>query len=344
MSFTEQSINSIDKILSSSDYELVKSEINKLVNEKTINPAIFDHLQTTLLNVNCETNLLNSIGLLSLACAVPDLKNAVLFKLIELLRLSKMSNLKEICYSIMYCKFIFQITNKAYFPEMIKTVQNVLILFSKRMDYDKLFLPIYKLQKLKEKRYFLNFNESSADYELIKFDFKNIASIDFNSLDTNQFQLSLFDETLNLVVELKERYKQLEAFESIFYFVNKLLDQLALDYPSFKSKLNQIVNQIDSDSKPKLTHLVLPRQKPLILPMLEPNYTVQIKHSAREVEQSMNKKLKREAKSVQRELKKDTAFLSSVKLQETLEKDRIRKEKVKQLISEIQVERSMFKK
>ena len=58
----------------------------------------------------------------------------------------------------------------------------------------------------------------------------------------------------------------------------------------------------------------------------------------------MRKKLKRVSKSVQRDVKKESALASSVKLQETMEKDRVRKEKVKRLISEIQAERSMFKK
>ena len=346
MSFTEKSIGSIDKIGSSADFELVKQEVNKLVNETTINPAVFDHLQTVLINVDCNTSLLNAIGLLSVATAVPKLKDAVFFKLIELLRMSKMSSLKEICNLVVYCKFVLQITSRAYFPELIKTVQNVLILFGRSRDHDKLFLPIYKLQKLKEKRDFLQFNDQQAcDHnELITFDFKTTSSIDFESLkDENQLKLSLLSEVLNLIVELKTRYKQLQAFESIFYFVNKLTDQLISDYPSLQAKLSA-TSRMESECRPTLQHLVLPRQRPSILPMLEPDYSVEPKRSNREIERGMNKKLKRESKSVQRELKKDSAFISSVKLQETLEKDRVRKEKVKRLVAEIQAERSMFKK
>lgn len=345
MSFTEKSIGSIDKIGSSADFELVRQEVNKLVNETTINPAVFDHLQTVLIDVDCDTNLLNAIGLLSVATAVPKLKDAVFFKLIELLRMSKMSNLKEICNLVVYCKFVLQITSRAYFPELIKTVQNVLILFSRSRDHDKLFLPIYKLQKLRENRDFLQFNDQPGDQKLITFDFKTISSIDFESVkDENRLKLSLLNEVLNLIVELKTRYKQLQAFESIFYFVNKLTNQLISEYPSLQAKLNATV-QAESDSRPTLQHLVLPRQRPSILPMLEPEYhTAEPKRTNREIERALNKKLKRETKSVQRELKKDNAFLGSVKLQETLEKDRIRKEKVKRLVAEIQAERAMFKK
>ena len=339
MSFTENAIRSIDRILESTDYEFVKEEVNKLTNERKINSSVFDHLQTVLINVDCDTNLLNSIALLSLSSSVPELKDAVFFKLVELLRLSKMSNLKETCNLVMYCKFILQITSKAYFPEMIKTVQNILILFGRRTENDKLFLPIYKLQRLKNRRNFLHFTTDQS--ELIEFDFKTIASIDYDNLDEDKLKFSLLNEVLDLINQLKDRYKQLEAFESIFYFINKLVDQLIVDYPFLEVKLRQTSMM---DCKPKLTHLVLPRQRPQILPMLEPNYSAKLKHTDKEMEQSMRKKLKRETKSVQRELKKDSAFISSVKLEETLEKDRIRKEKVKRLIAEIQEERSMFKK
>ena len=351
MSFTENSIKSIDKIIKSTDCEAIRNEVDKLINEKTINSSIFDHLQNVLINVDCDTSLANSIGLLSLAASVPELKDAVFFKLIELLRLSKMSNLSEICNLVMYCKYIYQITSKAYFPEVIKTIQNILILFSMSKD-DKLFLPIYKIQRLKERRNFLHLSEDKKlGEELVRFDLKVIASIDFTELDgdqirVDQFKFSLLDETLNLIIQFKERYKQLEAFESIFYFINKLINQLNLEYPSLAFKLNQTL-EVDANCKPtKLTHLILPKQKPSILPMLEPNYAIRgkQKHTSKEIEQSIKKRLKRDTKSIQRELKKDTAFISSVKLEETLEKDRIRKEKVKRLIGEIQAERSMFKK
>lgn len=312
----------------------------------TLSSKSSSNLKSDLMNVDCDTDLLVAVETLERASAVSKLDDAVLFKLIELLRFSKMSNLKEICNLVVYCKFILQITSKAYFPELIKTVQNVLILFSKSRDNDKLFLPTYKLQKLKEKRDFLHLTDEQAfdSEEPITFDGKTISSIDFGTLkDEQPLKLSLLNEIINLIVELKTRYKQLEAFESIFYFVNKLIDQLIADYPSRQTELSR-AGSVDSECKPKLQHLVMPRQKPSILPMLEPDYSLEVKPTHQEIEQSMRKKLKRETKSVQRELKKDSALESSVKLKETMEKDRIRKEKVKRLVAEIQAERSMFKK
>ena len=308
-------------------------------------------LRTELMNVDCDTNLLDAVEVLDRASAVPKLKDAVLFKLVELLRFSKMSNLREICNLVVYCKFVIQFTSKAYFPELIKTIQNVLILFGKGRDNDKLFLPIYKLQKLKEKRDFLHFNDEQPgggkdvdSKESITFDSKTISSIDFESLkDETRLKSSLLNETLNLVVELKTRYRHLEAFEAIFYFVNKLTDQLISDYPSLQTELSR-AGRVDSECKPNLKHLVMPRQRPPILPMLEPDYSLEVKPTRLKIEQGMRKKLKRETKSVQRELKKENALVSSTKLQETMEKDRIRKEKVKRLVAEIQAERSMFKK
>lgn len=346
MSFTEKSINLIDKISESTNYDEVKNEINELIKEEKINPAVFKHLQTVLINVDCDTNILNSIGLLTLSTSIPELKNAIYFKLIELLRLSKMSNLKEICYLIIYSKFILQITGRVYFPELIKTVQNILILFSRKMN-DKLFLPIYKIQKLKDDRNFLHFEP--VECKLIELDFRTAASIDFKNLENeNQMKMSLLNGTLDLIKSLKERYKESESYESIFYFINKLLNQLKIDYPFIESKLSDLI-EMDKEFKLKLTHLILPRQKPDILPMLEPDYNCSLvpqlkRQTPKEIERSIQKKLRREMKSTQREIKKDNAFISSVKLEETLEKDRIRKEKVKRLISEIQTERSMFKK
>lgn len=350
MSFTEKSINSIDKILESTNYDEIKNEINNLIKEDKINPTVFKHLQTVLINLDCDTNLLNTIGILSLSTSIPELKNAVFFKLIELLRLSKMSNLKEICYLIIYSKFLIHLTSKSYFPELIKTIQNILILFSKEKN-SKLFLPIYKLQKLKDKNSFLNINEESIEkFELIKFNLKHITTIDFKNLENeNQLKISLLNEVLELIKELKIRYKELEAFESIFYFINKLTNQLKLDYPFLNDQFTKLL-ELDLELKPKLSHLILPRQKPNIISMFEPDYNSDLlsqkrrQQSAKDIERNIRKKLKRELKSTQREIKKDNAFINSIKLEETLEKDRERKEKVKKLISEIQEERSMFKK
>lgn len=323
--------------LTSSSNRASNSASNPASNQRT-------DLRTDLMNVDCDTNLPDAIELLDQASAVPELKDAVLFKLVELLRFSKMSNLKEICNLMVYCEFLLQITSKAYFPELIKTVQNVLILFSKSHDHDKLFLPIYKLQKLKENRDFLHFDDQTSDRrKSITFDSKTISTIDFEK-NESQLKLSLLDETLKLIIELKARYKQLEAFEFIFYYVDKLIDQLISDYPSLQIELSQ-AGRSDSECKPKLQPLVMPRQKPSILPMLEPDYSLtELKRTTQEIEQGMRKKLKRVSKSVQRDVKKESALASSVKLQETMEKDRVRKEKVKRLISEIQAERSMFKK
>ena len=89
--------------------------------------------------------------------------------------------------------------------------------------------------------------------------------------------------------------------------------------------------------KPKLI-----RPLPFMLPMLEPKYGCSGKSGSER--KKLVKKYKREFKGAQRELRKDAIFMRNVILNDTIEKDRQRKQKVKELFGELASERQQYKK
>ena len=133
----------------------------------------------------------------------------------------------------------------------------------------------------------------------------------------------------------------MDSFEAIFFYIKEVLQTLNSQVnQEIKDLIEPVMNKLNFS--PKISHLTYPRQRPLMITMLDPK--IVSRRNSRNSRNILMKSYKREFKSAQRELRKDSNFMRDILLSETIRKDQKRKAKVKQLLADIAVERSLYKK
>ena len=334
----------LDKITTHQSYEQVKLELESFMNFKKFNSAMCNRLRVALVEVDSSRPVLNNAAVLLLASTVSSLKSCVHFKLAEILKTASLDSIDVAVNLIYYIKLTSKLMGNFYSPESIKSINNLLILSLRPVEYDKNFLPLYKIQKLKQGRHFMTLNEFVQPKEAFEFCLESVCLSKFQSLSTDEQKTLLFLQLKQLIVDFIAKYKSLDAFDSIFFFTNKLLVALQQNHSPFASHVDELLDLLVR-FRPEVSQIQLPKPPPVMLAMFEPDFNDNdLKPSPKKQEKEMKRKLRREMKSARREIQKDSAFIQGFKSQETMERDRVRKEKVKRLIQEINVERSLFKK
>ena len=165
--------------------------------------------------------------------------------------------------------------------------------------------------------------------------------------DTNRkiiaYHLAL--QVFQLLFALFEKYSQLHIFQTIAVHIKTNVENLAKESvpQQLKTLLNGFLAKFDQTRPPVIVNDIRP--KPFILPMLEPMFDDKLKTKPLcDDKKKLNKVYKRELKGAQREIRKDAVFMRNVYLKEVEKKDRIRKQKVKQLLSDLSAQQGLYKK
>jgi len=170
-------------------------------------------------------------------------------------------------------------------------------------------------------------------------------------LGTDEFRVGCLYQALTLLHKFHDLYKHLpcatEIFAPVLYFAKKVSMK---NYPEKVQCLHLSLCEALDASPSCRSCLTMERQLPPALKLFEPKFAEVFddrkKHagSREQREQaSLVHKHKKEMKGAMREIRRDSQFLATVKLKESLDKDADRKRKVKELFADLASQEGDFK-
>ncbi|XP_011505256.1 PREDICTED: nucleolar protein 14 homolog [Ceratosolen solmsi marchali] len=266
----------------------------------------------------------------------------------------KVRRKQDISKGLFLCTLILEYTilNKRWSPSVINFLRGI-IFISLPKPFSKL---IKVLPPFKTANEFSNLLVLEEDQKNLKVNSVTtrmlIEDLCSEALD-DSYRLRTFITTINLLHEFKEQYKELDSAYYIFEPILTLLKYGSLErYPAeVKKKVNDLVADLTKLNDKKLKYLVFNKKKPKALRMYEPRIEVVYdgkKHKpmskAKAEREKLLHKLKKETKSAIREVRKDNAFLSKVKIKQQIASDIERKRKVKEIFGDAAKQQSEIKK
>ncbi|XP_058803660.1 nucleolar protein 14 homolog [Phymastichus coffea] len=194
-----------------------------------------------------------------------------------------------------------------------------------------------------------NHKKSDIDLVNIKMQAKDLFEEDID----DEFRLRTFVTAIKLLSEFQKNCSELEAAFSIFKPIYNLLKHGSIK--RFPKNIQDLVNVFISDLEQlkvkKLEPLAAAQKKPKALKLYEPRIEVVYegrKHPRMPKEQveisKLYNKIKKEKKSAIREIRRDNAFLSKVKIKQQIASDAERKRKVKEIFGDAAMQQHELKK
>ncbi|XP_053333733.1 nucleolar protein 14 [Clarias gariepinus] len=170
--------------------------------------------------------------------------------------------------------------------------------------------------------------------------------------ERDHYRLSVLYTCLDLVKRCTVLYQQLPAYQDIFQPIRVLLSKHlpVTDYPSALQELHKEILEVIPETPSQHAPLVFDKKKPIPLKLFKPkvvevlDYGKKRGNTKEEKERERLKhKYKKEFKGALREIRKDTRFLASTKLSDTLRRDAERKRKVKELYGSLATQEGEWK-
>ncbi|KPJ10008.1 hypothetical protein RR48_03796 [Papilio machaon] len=170
----------------------------------------------------------------------------------------------------------------------------------------------------------------------------------------NAFKITCLLTCVLMLKEFFDNYNDLEAQEAIFEAHIKLMGRLDLDlYPKkVRSTVSEVLQHMKESLEVK-TYTPLAREKvrPKALRLYEPDIqevftgSKSSKLSREKAEKArLQGKYKKEMKGALREIRRDKAYIASVKIRQKIHSDNIRKEKVKQIYKDASIQQGELNK
>ncbi|GBP74460.1 Nucleolar protein 14 [Eumeta japonica] len=304
---------------------------------------------------------------------VPDLDTLIFFKLVSLLYATSdyrhpvatpcfvfMSEILTKCqfqspYSISRGIFItsllleYTVLSKRLVPAAINFLRGILFLSTETSILNPIqVIPPFRLHK--DKKVLVLEDDCNKMAEMYKMAAKDLVAKEA----TNEFKIRCVISSVNMLHEMFENFGDIECQECLFAPHIQLLNRLNLElYPK---KVGFRISEVIQDMKQKLetktfTLLTKEKKKPKALKLYEPDIQEVFtgrKHSKLPREKLESNKLKhkhkREMKGALREIRRDKAFIASVKIKQKIQSDNVRKEKVKQIYKEAAIQQGELNK
>lgn len=264
-------------------------------------------------------------------------------------------NIKDIVSGLYLMEIVYEYTKlaKRYLPEVIIFLSKLLFLSaSVKTKIDNFPAALLFLRK-EEKDLLLVSCERIAEPSPIDLSTSLSLQTDVTTLNTDEFRHSCVHNLLCIAKKFCTLYVDLSSYNEIFSPCYSLLQRLP--HHKFHKKTKELYNEVLSLMSSRQNAVKIPltmqARKPKPLPLFEPefdeNYEIRPKRRAGDKEQNEIKKLKyklkKETKGAIREIRKDAQFLAKEGLKERLQKDKVRKDKVKELHKQIENERREIK-
>lgn len=330
-------IDYLQTIMTTDDVDIILKQIDNLlsIEVKRLNSTVVKKAFNLLKAPEMRKCSLKSLGILMFLLTFVELKQQVLLKLINFLRVLKYDSIDEIAKRLLVCDVLNSSFPDHFFPEIIASLQNILILFEP--VYASVFIPSFSFEKIASSEILCWTEDMDFDC-LPEFTFRSVFKDEISS--SSKRKSIIFTAVINLIEKIFAKYSNLDASQAIFSRMMPILVNLQEKFTEPMSQ--RLFGLIENLNNSKQLHfLAFERKKPVMLKMLDPRIG---DSRRRDDKKKLQRVVKREFKSAARELRKDGAFIRDIVLKDTIAKDEARKRKVKKLMSEIAQERSMFKK
>lgn len=176
--------------------------------------------------------------------------------------------------------------------------------------------------------------DSIDDWKMKVSDLSNAQPID------NDFKIRAVATAVSMINEYISNLDHMCALPSIFYCASILLSKVPVEvYPqNIKLEINKLFELLSNLKDKKMQFLIVERKKPKALRLYEPKIETVYDFKRRRPmgREKMEKekllhKVKREHKAALREIRRDNAFIAKLKWKETIQSDKKRIEKVKEI-------------
>ncbi|CAG9794661.1 unnamed protein product [Diatraea saccharalis] len=304
---------------------------------------------------------------------VPDLDTLIFFKLVSLLyptsdyrhpvttpSLMFMSEILAHCkfncpYSISRGLFItslvleYTVLSKRLVPTAVNFIRGILYLCANVSILNPIeVVPPFRLHRDAK---LLNLEEDCSKMEVLnKMAAKDLA---LNEID-NDFKIRCLNTSVDILKEFFDYFNELEAQKCLFDPHVALMGRIDLDlYPKkVASKIAGTIKYMKEIFEVKtFTPLTSEKKQIKMLRLYEPDIkevftsSKSSKSSSENAERAwLQTKYKKEMKGALREIRRDKAYIASVKIKQKLQSDKVRKDKVKQIYKEASIQQGELNK
>ncbi|KAI1287944.1 Nucleolar protein 14 [Halotydeus destructor] len=325
----------LDVIIEAEDISSVTKQLCKILSEEDkLTYENVHRLEETLSAIEVDDFDVQGFSFLMMASAIKYLRQKVQFKLIYLLRKTGLESLAAVWRSLFICETLLTLSSPQFLPEVVHLIQNILVLCldDSEKTVAKIFSPYSKLVNGSQFR--LNLSDIDSSNNQIKF----TAYFD----EEHPLAESLLSQKLaDLILYMSEEFKPHPSYSEMFLNVKMILEHMVEHSKNCKSMAQHVLNGLKTE---KITKTSIARKVgPVMLQMIEPKIeSIHAKH--KDEGKKLLKKYQREFKGAQREIRKDSAFIKKTWLDEVIQKDKTRKKKVNQLMSDLASQQTLFKK
>ncbi|XP_048001507.1 nucleolar protein 14 homolog [Leguminivora glycinivorella] len=304
---------------------------------------------------------------------IPNMDTLIFFKLISILyptsdfrhpltspSLTFMSQILHSCrfndaYSISRGLFLvtlileYTVLSKRFVPSAINFIRGILYLSAKTTVLNPIkVVPPFRLHKDAK---ILNLED---DCSKLKGEWKMSLNDLLTDTIDNGFKIRIVYNSIMILREFFEHCGEMEAQECIFNPHIQLMTRLDVElYPKkVASAIEETIKYMKGTLEVKTyTPLTSVKAKPKVLRLYEPDIQEVFTGSkssklSRETaeRQRLEHKIKREMKGALREIRRDKAYIASVKIKNKIQSDNMRKEKVKQIYKDASIQQGELNK
>ena len=283
-----------------------------------------------------------------------ELKVLAHLLIVKTLNRLKYSSLNEVAISIFLNNFILDsIADNVLYPEIFVHIHNLVRL---GLNCDKTRLTMFNRYQF-DGKCLLNMEqfECSKNIQLESQYEVNLYSL-FNNVFSSQqvaaaastpgLACSLLSQIVRLTSSLYDKYKNQPKLICLIDPIKIDLQQIhdSSSVPeTIKTSIGAFFVKFEHRPAPVIVNSTRP--KPFILPMLEPSFDETTgKKSRGDDTKKLAKKVRRETKGAQREIRKDSIYLRNVFLEDQERKDKQRQKKVKEILRDLSVQQGLYKK
>ncbi|XP_070540572.1 nucleolar protein 14-like [Ptychodera flava] len=266
-------------------------------------------------------------------------------------------NCKDVAAGLFICNLFLQYIrlSRRYVPEALNYLRGVLFLATKKeaSEIHNLTQPFKLRSKYND---ILVLSPGTDTREMVP---QPLSILDVfgtqtpGELQTDSFLISALSTCLQLLQQYAELYTLLPSYREIFRPIQSALVKLNVDaYPqTVKEQYHKLKEQISSQDNRQMKFLVKEKKKPTSIrffePKIEEDYDMDSKRKNKNKKMNESQKLvhrhRREMKGAIREIRKDSQFLARQKIQEQLERDAERKQKLRELHHMLGTQEGEFK-
>lgn len=272
----------------------------------------------------------------------------------QILMTCRIKNGRDISRGLFICTLILEYTvlSKRFAPSVINFLRGIIFMATpKNLIQGIKVIPPFKQTGYLSNLLIIDQEETDVEMDL------NIAIMKASDLVNedidNDFKIRALFTAVNLITEFKNQLQELDSVYSIFEPIMKLLKENTCNgYPSsLKKNIKQLCEEIVNLKSKILEYIIREKKRPKPLRQYEPRIEKVYdgkKHKPMSKVKAEREKLlhkfKKETKGAIREIRRDRAFLSKLKIKQQIKSDNERKRKVKEIFGDAAKQQSELKK